>query len=136
MEQLEVLDGVFDIDDASSAVLHVYLARSHQFAHLATPKMQRVLPIPRGFAVRERVTIRFNSMAQFLIAGNPSQLDERLPFKRLSLTTRTVVPLELVEGNRPRAGIAIGTQPEINLKDAFITSFNAFDHSPCQQFEI
>src|SRR5262249_41642352 len=79
--------------------------------------------------------MRFNSTTQFLIAGNPPQLDKRLPFKRESLAARTVVSLELVESHRPRAGITIRSKPEVNLKDAFITRFNAFDHSPRERFE-
>src|SRR5215813_1630043 len=135
MEQLLVLDGIFDIDNASSAVLDIYLAWLHQLPHLAPSKMQCVLPIPRSIAVRERVTMRFNSTAQPLIPRNPSQLDEGLPFIRESLAAETVVPLKLVEGDRPRAGIAIRPKPEVDLKDAFVTRLNTFDHSACERFE-
>src|SRR5205823_4710706 len=99
----------------------------HQLLHLAAAQMQSILPVPYRAAERECVAVRFDPPAQAFIPRDPSQFDQRLPFEWCRLPVYTVVIPEFIEWNRPRTGITVRPQPEVNAKKPLCASFNEVD---------
>src|SRR5438093_10468550 len=135
MEQRQVLHRIFDVDDSTRAVFHIDPARFHQFARLAAPQMQRVLPIPCRAAISETVAMRLHAPAQSFVSGYPSQFDERLSFERRGLSIDAVVIGKLLEWSGPGAGIAVRPEPEVDMKDALSPSFDELDYLSYQRLE-
>src|SRR5439155_3113172 len=51
IQQLHILNRVFDVDDSAGAVLHIDLPGLNQLTHLPPPQMERILPVPWSAAV-------------------------------------------------------------------------------------
>src|SRR5437867_11498326 len=80
--------------------------------------------------------MRFHAASQCFITRNPSQLDQRLSFKWCGLAIRAVVILEFFKWSRPRARIAIGPKPQIDVKDAFRPSIDEVNRLSRERFEV
>ena len=81
MHHLQVLDGIFDIDESSRAIFQVDLPRLDQLFELLSSQIERCREIPGGAAIDERVSVRFYLTPQRGVAGDMPQLDEGLPFE-------------------------------------------------------
>src|SRR5262245_61780873 len=135
VDNLQVLRGVFDVHYSAGAVFHVRLSRRHQLPRLPSAQMQSILQIQRRSAVSERVPSALDLKPQTLISRHPAQFNQRLPFKSSRLPLNAVVPGELIEGSGPCAGVAIGPQPQIDMKNSHAARFNKVDHLPRQLFK-
>src|SRR5262245_47138331 len=96
VQQLQVLNGVFNVDDSAGAVLHIHIARFHQFRHLSAAQVKSVLPIPGLAAERETIAMRFDASSEFFIAGTPSQFYQCLPLEWRCFAANAVVLHELI----------------------------------------
>ena len=101
IQQLQILHGVFNVDDASGAVLHIDSAGLHELLHLPLPQVKRILPVPGLAAIRKAVAMRLHAAAQILVSGTPSQFDQRLTFKRRRVPVDAVVLRELFKRSGP-----------------------------------
>ena len=72
MHHLQVLRGIFNVDESSRAILHVDLSRRDQLFELLSPELQCRGNVPGSVSVDEGVSVCFQSMAQCGVAGNMS----------------------------------------------------------------
>ena len=104
-------------------------------SRLTTAQMHRVLPVPGLAAVSEAVAALLHAPAQGFVSGHPSQFDERLAFERRRLSILAVVIRQSIEGSGQRARLAVGPEPEVDVKDAFLAGLDEFDHLLRQALE-
>src|SRR5262249_2702775 len=135
VQKLQVLRGVLDVDNSAGAVFDVDLTRLDQFARLTAAQMHRVLPIPGCAAVGKTVAAFLHAPAQDLVSGHPSQFDERLAFERRRLSILAVVIGQSLAGGGQRARLAVGPEPEVDVKDALLAGFYELDHLLRQTLE-
>src|SRR5215510_1579041 len=135
VQDLQVLRGVFEVDDSTGAVFDVDPAWFDQFTRLAASQVKRVLPVPGSAAVRESVAASLHAPAQRLVSGHPPQFDERLAFKRRRFSVLAVIILQSLEGGGQRARLAVGPESEVNVEDAFLPGFDELDDLLRQSLE-
>ena len=70
MHDLEVLDGIFDIDNTAWAMFQVYRASFHQLFQLLSAKTERGTGIPGLAAVDIAVPMGFHPFAESRVAGD------------------------------------------------------------------
>src|SRR5262245_30418680 len=104
------------------------MARLDKLARLSAPEMRRVRPVPGSATVSETVATLLHAPAQRFVSGHPPQFDERLAFERRRLSILAVVIGQSLEGCGQRAGLAVGPQSEVDVKDALLAGFDEFDH--------
>src|SRR5262249_1112566 len=125
-----------DVNDSTGTIFHIDLVRFDELAHLTLTKMDSVFPIPWGAAICERVAMRFYTTSQHFVPGNPSQLRQRLSFKRCGRSRLTVVVGQFLERDGPCSGIAIRSESKIDMKDSFTPRLDRLDDGPSERFEI
>src|SRR5262249_24411808 len=135
VQKLQILRGVLDVDDSAGAVFDVDLTRLDQLARLAAAQMYRVLPVPGSAAVGKTVAACLHAPAQGFVPGHPSQFNERLAFEWRGLSILAVVIGQSPEGSGQRARLAVGPEPEVDMKDAFLAGFYELDRLLRQAFE-
>ena len=64
MHHLQVLYGIFDVDQTSYTILQVDLSRLYQLSKLLSPDLQRCGNVPGGFSIDEGISVRFHLSAQ------------------------------------------------------------------------
>ena len=97
--------------------------------------MQCVFPVPSLTAIGEGIALGFHAAAQAFVTSAPPQLDKCLPFEGRSFATHAVVLLELIERRGPRSRIAVRTESQVNVKNAFVASLDEVDNEMSQGFE-
>jgi hypothetical protein len=70
MHHLQVLRGIFDIDESSRAILHVDLPGLDQLSELLPPEFQCCGNVPGSFSVDEGISVCFQLMAECGVAGD------------------------------------------------------------------
>ena len=95
MPDLQVLRGVFDVDESARTVFHVNRSAGNQLLHLPAAQVQRRVQRPRRSAVHEVVAVAFDATAQRGIPRDVSQLDPRLPLKRRGGSSRPAITLDV-----------------------------------------
>ena len=70
MHHLQVLHGIFDVDESSRAILHVDLSRRDQLFELLPPEFQRRGNVPGSFSIDEGISVCFQAMTQCGVSGD------------------------------------------------------------------
>src|SRR5262245_14092440 len=120
VNELQILRGVLDVNNSAGAVFDVDPPRLDQFVRLTAAQTHRGFPVPGSAAVSEAVAALLHAPAQSFVSGHPSQFDERLTFEWRRLSILAVIIHQALEGSGQRAGFAVRSEPEIDMKDAFL----------------
>ena len=120
MLDLEVLNGVFNVDEPARTVFHVNGAGRDQFPNLPAAQVQRRVQRPWGWTVHEVVTKTFDATAQPGMPCDVSQLDQNLSFKRRGGSSRAVVAFDVVERIGQQPFFSMRPQADVELKNAFL----------------
>jgi hypothetical protein len=107
MHHLEILNGVFQRDDAAMAVLEVDLPRLNELLDLLPTQIERGRKIPRGSAIDEVVAMGFYFLPECGVPGDMTELDQCLPLERRSQPVGTVIRADFVERIGERALAAV-----------------------------
>lgn len=81
VHDLEILHGIFDIDEAAGAVFYVHRAWLDELLQLCPAQIQGRGEIPGLAAVDIVVPMAFDLLAEGGVAGDGAELDHRLAFE-------------------------------------------------------
>ena len=97
VDDLEILGGIFNIDQSARTHLHVEPVWRNQFSFLAFPEIASYREIPGLPTVHKPMTMLCCGRAQLLIPGDPSEFDQGLTFEWFGVTCGTVVRAKFFE---------------------------------------
>ena len=106
MHDLEVLNGIFDIDDASWAMLEIHGIAFDQLFELLAAQIEGDAKVPGLAAVDVAVAMGFDAFAERRIAGNMPEFDQGLALKRGGKTTAVRILATLLPPDAGRARVA------------------------------
>ena len=98
MHDLEVLDRIFQGNDATMTVFEINLSRFDELLDLLSPQVERGCEVPGGATIHKAVAMGLHLLAERSVSRDMSQLDERLPLERSGEAVGAIVFTNLVEG--------------------------------------
>ncbi len=125
MHDLEILNGVLDIDEPSGAMFDVHRPWLDELFQLLPAQIEGGGEIPWLAAVDVSIPMGFNLFAQRGVTGDGAEFDHGLPFEWSGQAGRTVVADDLFQwiGERPLA--AMGAQANVEVENTFLLRLDA-----------
>ena len=136
MLDLEILDGVLDVNNTALAVLQVHRASFHELFQLLTARIENNIRIQGFAAVDIVVAVGFNSLPELRITGDMAQFDQRLAFKRCGQPLVAIVFGDFIEGVRQRAFSSMRPKADIHMEDAFLFRFDPLQELVPQPLKV
>src|SRR5215831_7812288 len=136
VHDLEILDGVFNVDHAPGAEFHVDGSTLDQLLDLLSAQLKRSWKIPRNVAINVAVAMCLDLPAQREIACHVPELDQGLPFKRCRESLLAVIAGDFVERVGEQAFAAMGTKTDVEVEDALLLGFDPLQELLCMPLEV
>src|SRR5262245_39579827 len=110
---------VLDIDQAAETVLGTGRFWRNQLRRLTPTQMHDVFVIQRLPRIDEPVACGRDLLAKRNVSSKRPQLDECQPLELPRLAAGSKVMTKAVQRTSQRAGFAVRTQPQVDLKNTF-----------------
>ena len=136
MHDLEILDGILDIDEPAGAVFHIHGAGLDKLFQLLPPEVEGDGEIPRLAAIDVSIPVGFDLFPQRGVSGDGTEFDHGLSFEGSGQTGGAVVADDLFEWISQRALAAMGAQADVEVKDAFLLRLDALQQFLREPFEV
>lgn len=133
---LEILDGVLNVNDPALAVLQVHGVSFHELLQLLTARIENDRWIQCLAAIDIVVAMDFHPLPEIRITGDMAQFDQRLAFKWCGKPLATIVLGDFIEGIRERALSAVRPKADIHMEDAFLFRFDPLKELVSQPFKV
>ena len=139
MHDLEVLDGILDVDEPAGAVFHIHGAWFDKLFQLLPPEVEGDIEIPGLAAVDVSIPVGFDLFPQRGVSGDGAQLDHGLSFEGCGQTGGAVVADDLLQWIGEGTLAAMGAQANVEVEDAFLLGLDAlqeFLREPLEVFAV
>src|SRR6185503_14995780 len=136
MHELEVLNGVFDVDDSTWTQLGVHRAALDELFELLPAQVEGGCHIPGRGAIDITVPMGFDLFSEGGIAGDMAEFDHGLPFERRGESVLAVIRGDFVQRIGEKAFASVGTQADVEMKDAFLLGLDPLQQLLRKPFEV
>src|SRR5690242_6163267 len=136
MYELQILNGIFDVDDTTGTELGVHRAALDELFELLPAQVEGGSEIPRCSAIDIPVPMSFDLFSEREVARNMAELDHGLPFKRRGQSMLAVIRGDFVQRIGEKTFAAVGTQADVEMKDAFLSGLHPLEQFLREPFEV
>ncbi len=132
---LQQQDDPLQVAQGPGAGLGIQLTGARAGLHLPLPGLAQLARIQRLAGVQQLVADPLQARAQFAAAGDGPQARQGQPFQGVRLPLGPVVPAEGIQAAGRRPGGPVGTQAQVDLKDALFFGQDGGGGFPHQRLE-
>src|SRR6478735_5900290 len=120
VHELEVLNGIFDVDDSTGTELGVHRAAFDELIELLPAQFEGGRHIPRHGAIHIPVPMGFDLFPERGIARDMAEFDHGLSLERRGQSLLAVIHRDFVQRISEKTLAAVGTQADVEMEDALL----------------